>query len=93
MKNLINDYLNQEIGINIHDAFHIESVILKHIDDEYFSVLREKDQNTYHIPYFNIVRIVQNLEDNKGVTIGGLFQQKKNHQLVIKIGHIARYIA
>ena len=89
MKELLKAHLNTEIGINIERGIDIDHVTLTAAHDEYFTVEREKDGNTYHPPYLNIVKIIENPE---GVTVGGIFRQKKTFPFVVKIGHMVDYL-
>jgi len=89
MKSILKKHVDGIIGMNVDSPFHIEAVQLLAIHDEYFSISREKDQNTIHIPYTNIVRIVEN---PNGVRVGGIFHQKKSFPIVVKIGHIVEYV-
>jgi len=89
MKSILEKYVESTIGMNVESPFHIETVQLSAVHDEYFSLSREKDGNVIHIPYANVVRIVENPE---GVRVGGLFHQKKTYPVVVKIGHIVEYI-
>ena len=89
MHDILSRHVNQEIGVNITKPLHIESVALTGVHDDYFTVKRAKDGNNYHLPFLNIVKLIENPE---GVTVGGLFQQKKTFPLVVKIGHIVDYL-
>ncbi len=89
MKSILDKYVGQQIGLNISRPFHIESVQLVAIQDSYFTVTLEKDENLHHIPYANLVRTIEN---PSGVHVGGLFHQKKTYPLIAKIGHIVEYV-
>ena len=89
MKNLLQDSVGSEIGINIIRAYRIDSAKLVAVHDEYFTVEPENDDNTYHVPLMNIVKVIQNAN---GVSVGGLFKQHKSHPLVIKVGHVVEYV-
>ena len=58
------------------------------VEEAYFSVRDEKQKYTHHFSYNSIVQIVEN--DN-GVDIGG-FLSHKHFSVVIKVGHIFEYI-
>jgi hypothetical protein len=85
MKDIFERFLGQEIGMNIESPYHIDSFTIESVADYYFTVSRKKNSNLFHIPYQNIIRIVE--DDMEGIHIGGLFHQKKDYQLVVKIGH------
>lgn len=89
MYDILSRHLNDEIGVNITKPLHIESVTLTSVQQDYFTVSRAKDGNTYHLPFLNIVKLIENPE---GVNVGGLFQQKKTYPLVVKIGHLIDYV-
>lgn len=86
MRGLFEPHIGEEIGVNIVESHHIDSVKLTEVHEEYFTVMSEKDGNLYHIPYLNLVKVLENPE---GVKIGGLFKKKRTHCFVAKIGHIA----
>ena len=88
MKELLGKYTNLEIGVNIVKPLHVELVTLKSVHDEYFTVAREKDGNAYHVPYLNIVKVI---EIPDGAMVGGFFTQKKSYVLIVKIGHLVEY--
>jgi hypothetical protein len=85
MKNILENYLDQEIGINIERPMRIDSAILKAVQDDYFSVVDENKGYTHHFFYHNIIQV---LEHPGGVDVGGLFEHKKHFSLVIKVAHI-----
>ncbi len=89
MKNLLQKHVGTEIGINVIRAYRIDSATLMAVQDEYFTVKTDTDDNLYHIPMTNIVKVVENAD---GVNTGGLFKQHKSHPLVIKIGHVVEYV-
>ncbi|MDV6031187.1 hypothetical protein [Stieleria sp.] len=89
MKKLIEPQLGNEIGINIHSAHRIESATLLAAEEDYFSVRSGDDANVFHVPYVNIVKVIENPE---GVTVSGFFKSHKTHPFVIKIGHVVEYV-
>jgi hypothetical protein len=88
MKDLFESHLGQEIGINLTRAHRIESAQLLSVGDGYFSVKTDADENLSHVPFANIVKVIENPE---GVAIGGLFRTHKSHAFVVKIGHVVEY--
>lgn len=50
---------------------------------------RPSDQHVHHIPYANLVKIV---EDDKGVEIRHLFTANERFNVVIKVGHVVTYM-
>ena len=89
MKDILTRHVGTEIGVNIIKPVHIDPVKLIAVHDDYFTVEYEHDGNTYHLPYLNIVKIIENPE---GVTVGGFFKQHKTFPFVVKIGHLVDYI-
>ena len=89
MKQILKRHLNSEIGVNIVKPLHIEAVMLIAVHDDYFTVKKEKGGNSYHLPFLNIVKIIENSD---GVTVGGIFRQKKTFPIVVKIGHLVDYM-
>lgn len=85
MKDIFERHLGKEIGINADKPFHLESFTLEAVTDSYFTVSREENTNLLHIPFQNIIRVLE--DDMAGIHVGGLFHQKKNYTLVVKIGH------
>lgn len=88
MKILIEKQLGNVIGINIARAHRIDAARLVAAEDDYFSVETDENQNRYHIPYANIVKIVENPD---GVSVSGLFVSHKSYPFVIKVGHVVEY--
>lgn len=89
MKDLIEKQLGNEIGINIHSAHRIEPATLIAATDEYFSITTQADENVFHVPYANIVKVIEN---PGGVIVSGFFKSRKTHPFVIKIGHVVEYV-
>ena len=90
MRTLLEKYAGKEIGVNLIKPLHIETVTLVQVCDEYFTVNRSDEENQYHLPYLNIVKIIENTD---GVEVPGIFKQKNTSlPLVVKIGHLVDYI-
>ena len=88
MKSILEKYLNKEVGINIENAFRFESARVTAVEDNYFSVVDEKQSYTHHFSYNCIVQIIEN---DIGVDIGG-FLSHKHFNVVIKVGHIMEFV-
>ncbi|MCO8123836.1 hypothetical protein NHH03_18975 [Stieleria sp. TO1_6] len=89
MKDLLLSHLNSKIGINANRAYRIDEAELIAVEDQYFTVKSDEDGITYHVPYFNIVKLMEHPE---GVVVGGLFQQHRSFPFVVKIGHVVEYV-
>ena len=88
MKRILDNYIDQEIGINIERPLRIDSAFLKTVGDDCFSVVDEYKGYTHHFPYQNIIQIIEHPD---GIDVGGLFEHKKHFNLVIKVGHIPEF--
>ena len=88
MKCILAKYLNKEVGINIEKAFRFESAQVIAVEDNYFSVVDENQSDTHHFSYHSIVQIIEN--DN-GVDVGG-FLTHKHFNVLIKVGHIIEFM-
>jgi len=88
MKEVLQQHLNQEIGINLVTPFRIDSADLVSVADEYFTVVDHARKYTHH---FSFSAIVQIIEHPDGVTIGGMFKHKKHYPIVVKVGHLIEY--
>lgn len=88
MKRILDNYLGQEIGINIERPLRIDSVTLEAVTDTYFSVVDENKGYLHHFSYNSILQIIEHPE---GIDVGGLFEHKKHFNLVIKVGHIPEF--
>ena len=71
--------------MNVERPFHLDTFTVESVTDSYFTASREKNSNLFHIPYQNIIRVIE--DDLEGIHVGGLFHQKRDFQLVVKIGH------
>ena len=90
MKEIIEAHLGKEIGMNIENSTKIEPVNVREIHNSYFVVTKDKDENTYFIPFNSVVKTIEN-ED--GVIVGGLFHHKKSYSLVVRLGCIVNFIS
>ncbi|MBT3726125.1 MAG: hypothetical protein HOG41_22370 [Gammaproteobacteria bacterium] len=88
MKNILEKFFNREIGINIERPLRIDSVTLTSVSNNYFSVIDENKGYTHHFSYNSIIQII---EHQDGIDVGGLFEHKKHFNLVIKVGHIPEF--
>ena len=85
MKEILGNYLNQEIGINIERPLRIDSATLTSVNEQYFSVVDENKGYTHHFFYHNIIQVIEHPD---GIDVGGFFEHKKHFSLVIKVAHI-----
>ena len=88
MKSILAKYLNKEVGINIEKAFGFESARITAVEDDYFSVVDENKSYTHHFSYLCIVQIIEN---DGGIDVGG-FLTHKHFNVIIKVGHIIEFI-
>ena len=88
MKDILEKYIQREIGINIERPLRIDSATLKSVSDHYFSVVDENKGYTHHFSYNSIIQIIEHPD---GIDVGGLFEHKKHFNLVIKVGHIPEF--
>lgn len=89
MKDILNKYIDKEIGINYEMPFKIESAKLIAVDDMHFSIVDHKKNYTHHFSYRSIVQIIENAE---GVDISEFFKHKKHYEVVVKVGHVFQYV-
>ena len=89
MKQILENYLNKEIGINCIAPFHIESAKLVALNDDYFSVIDHRNDYLHHYSYRSIVKII---EFSSGVEVGGMFTHKEKYPIVVKVGHLMEYV-
>ncbi len=85
MKEVLGKYIGTTIGINIERMHHIDAVELLSVGDSYFSVHSSTDQHVHHIPYTNVVKVI---EDDQGVEIRHVFTSNERFNIVVKIGHV-----
>ncbi len=88
MRELLEQYIDQEIGINIERPLRIDSATLKSVSDSYFSLIDASKGYTHHFSYNSIIQIIEHPD---GIDVGGLFEHKKHFNLVIKVGHIPEF--
>jgi hypothetical protein len=88
MKPVLAKYLNKEVGINIEKAFRFESAQITAVEDSYFSVVDESQSYTHHFSYHSIVQIIEN---DGGIDVGG-FLSHKHFNVIIKVGHIIEFV-
>lgn len=84
MKTILEKYLNCEVGINIENAFRFEPAIITAVEDDHFSVVDEKQGYTHHFSYGCIVQVI---ESDGGVDVGG-FMMHKHFSVAIKVCHL-----
>jgi hypothetical protein len=89
VKELIARYVGQTIGSNVVKAHSVEPVTVVAAADEYFTVQPEASDDLFHVPYLNIVKVIEN---EKGITVKELFHRKHTFTLVVKIGHLIEYV-
>lgn len=89
MKQILLKYMNKKVGINLTKPFHIESATLVNVEFDYFSIKNDQEGNIHHFSFNSIVQIIEN-ED--GVNVGGFFTHKETYPVIIKVGHILEYI-
>jgi len=85
MKEVLEKHIGTTIGINIERAYHLDATELLAVHDTYFSVRPATDQHIHHIPYFNVLKVI---EDDKGVEIRHVFTANERFKLIVKIGHV-----
>lgn len=88
MKNILQKFIDQEIGINLERPLRIDSATLLAVYDDWFSVADNDRGYTHHFPFHSIVQVI---EHPKGIDVGGLFEHKKHFNLVIKIAHVPEF--
>ena len=88
MKCILAKYLNKEVGINIEKAFRFESAQVVAVEDNHFSVVDEIQSYTHHFSYHSIVQIIEN---DGGIDVGG-FLSHKHFNVIIKVGHIIEFV-
>ena len=85
MKTVSEKHIGTVIGINIDKVQHFDAVELLGAFDSYLSVRSSTDQHVHHIPYTNVLKIV---EDEGGVEIRHLFTSNERFRIIVKIGHV-----
>ena len=87
MNRILDNYLGQEIGINLEGPLHIDAAILTAVNSAFIS-LRTARGYVHHIPHQSILEIIEHAD---GIEVGGLFEHKQRFNLVIKIKHVTAY--
>ena len=90
MKTLLDRYVGKEIGSNARKPYHLDPYILVAVQDTWFTLAQTDDSTQVHIPYENIVRVLENSEQK--IHVGGLFQHKHDFNLIIKVGHVVTQV-
>lgn len=90
MRDILEPYVGQQIGSNARKPYHLDPFTLAAVTDSYFTVAQEEDSTLVHIPYTNIVRILQN--ETEKIHVGSLFTKKQNFKLIVKIGHVVTQV-
>lgn len=85
MKEILNKYLNEEIGLNLNVARRLDCAMLLGVRDCYFSVKNYDSEHIHHIPYTSVVDII---EDSSGIKTGGLFSTIHSFECAVRVGHI-----
>jgi len=85
MKEVLENHIGTTIGINIERIHHIDAVELLTVLDNHFSVRSSTDQHVHHIPYSNVLKVI---EDAQGVEIRHLFTTNERFNIIVKIGHV-----
>lgn len=87
MNRILDNYLEQEIGINLEGPLHIDAAILSAVNSSFISLTTARGY-VHHIPHRSILEII---EHSEGIEVGGLFEHKQRFNLVIKIKHVSAY--
>ncbi|MFT5300154.1 MAG: hypothetical protein ACI87E_004693 [Mariniblastus sp.] len=90
MRDILEPYVGQQIGTNAQKPYHLDPFTLAAVTDSYFTVTQEEDATLVHIPYKNIVRILQN--ETEKIHVGSLFKKKQDFKLIVKIGHVVTQV-
>jgi len=88
MKRVLSKHVGYVVAINATDPSKLEPCGLKTADEDFFSVVTQKDL-LVHIPYNRILSAVESNE-GAGVNVGAGFS-KKAYKLVIHIEHMIIY--
>lgn len=59
------------------------------VNENYFSISDHNKGYTHHFSYQAVVQII---EHDGGIDIGGLFTHNKHHTVVVKVGHLMEYL-
>lgn len=85
MKDVLEQHIGETIGVNIERPHHVDAVELLSVSDTYFSVKSSTDGHTHHIPYNNVLKMI---EDPDGVEIKHLFTMDESFRIIVKIRHV-----
>ena len=89
MKAVLSKYLGKTIGINIEKPLRLEAATLTATGDEHFTVVDDHKGYTHHFTYASVVQVI---EHEGGVDVGGLFQHREHFPVVVKVGHLVEYV-
>lgn len=89
MKELIERYVGQTIGANAVRPHSVEPVTVIAAHRDYFTVQPEGSSDLYHLPYLNLIKVIENPE---GITIKEFFHRAHTYLLVVKLGHMVEYV-
>ena len=85
MKQVLEKHIGTTIGINIERVHHFDAVELLSVSGSYFSVRSSTDQHVHHIPYSNVLKVI---EDEQGVEVRHIFTANERFKIIVKIGHV-----
>lgn len=90
MKEILDKFVGQKIGINILGTAHVDEVTLKSASDTFFSVFHEDDGNLYHIPFIHVLHVAEN---EAGVKEGKfLYRIKTSLPVFVRLGPAFDYL-
>ncbi|WP_371228210.1 hypothetical protein [Roseovarius sp. 2305UL8-3] len=79
-----------EVGVNVHGSSKIETVVLKEVGSDHFTIFDDADETTYIFPFSQVVHIAVN---PKGVSEGRfLFRMKTKCKLFIKLSPAIEFV-
>lgn len=80
----------ERVAVNLHGSAKVETVTLREVGSDHFTIFDEADQTIYVFPFTQIVHIAHN---PSGISEGRfLFRLKSNCTLFIKLGPAIEYI-
>ncbi len=74
MKDILEPYVGKQIGSNARKPFHLEPYTFVSVSDSYFTLTGENDTTLVHVPYRNIIRVLQN--EHERIHVGRLCSSK-----------------
>lgn len=89
MKNVLEAYVGQRIGMNFRKPFHVDAVRLVAVAPGHFSVRELNNDNVRHFTWSSVVQVVENPAGIE--TGGGLFTHSESFAVVVKVGHLLEY--